>query len=191
MGLQSRYTPSVLSLSRQNLPNLENSTIEHASKGGYVIHEEEGEDLTIVSAGSEVSIAVEAAGKLKSEGYKTRIVSLPCWSVFDRQSQEYKLSILRSGAPILSLEALSVSRLLLNWLPLLTCMLQTAGWQKYSHEQYGLPAWGASGPYQKVYEKFGITGSSGFSLPSLSWCTLLIYLFLRYRRRRQEGYHLL
>lgn len=39
-------------------------------------------------------------------------------------------------------------------------LLQTAGWQKYSHEQYGLPAWGASGPYLKVYEKFGITGSS-------------------------------
>jgi len=63
--------------------------------------------------------------------------------VFDEQSEEYRLSILRSGAPILSLEALS-----------------TAGWQKYSHEQYGLPAWGSSGPYQKVYEKFGITGSN-------------------------------
>jgi len=48
---------------------------------------------------------------------------------------------LRSGAPILSLEAAS-----------------TLGWHKYSHEQYGLKAWGASGPYKKVYEKFGITG---------------------------------
>jgi len=143
VSLESKHTPSVLSLSRQNLPNLENSSIELASKGGYVIHEEQGEDLTIVSSGSEVGIAVEAAGKLKAEGFKTRIVSLPCWSVFDKQSAEYKLSILRSGAPILSLEALS-----------------TAGWQKYSHEQYGLPAWGASGPYQKVYEKFGITGSN-------------------------------
>jgi transketolase len=154
----------VLSLSRQNLPNLENSTIEHASKGGYVIHEEEGEDLTIVSAGSEVSIAVEAAGKLKAEGIKTRVVSLPCWSVFDKQSAEYKLSILRSGAPILSLEALSVGALFSNGLRMLIGVLQTTGWQKYSHEQYGLPAWGASGPYQKVYEKFGITGSSMFSL---------------------------
>jgi transketolase len=143
MALKRNHTPSVLSLSRQNLPNLENSTIEHASKGGYVIHEEEGEDLTIVSTGSEVSIAVEAARALKAEGIKTRVVSLPCWSVFDQQSEEYRLSILRSGAPILSLEALS-----------------TAGWHKYSHEQYGLPAWGASGPYLKVYEKFGITGSN-------------------------------
>ena len=128
-----------------------------------MLYEVEGkEDLTIVSSGSEVSIALEAASKLKNEGFKVRIVSLPCWSVFDKQDKEYRLSVLRSGAPILSLEALS-----------------TVGWQKYSHEasvvyvwdygyvhdrlqQYGLPAWGASGPYQKVYEKFGITGTSTY-----------------------------
>ncbi|KAJ8078537.1 Transketolase [Marasmius tenuissimus] len=142
-ALTNRTTPSVLSLSRQNLPNLEGSTIERALKGGYVLHEEEGEQLTIVSAGSEVAIAVEAAGKLKAAGVKTRVVSLPCWSVFDKQPEDYKLSVLRSGAPILSLEALS-----------------TTGWQKYSHEQYGLDGWGASGPYLKVYAKFGITGDN-------------------------------
>ncbi|KAJ7134956.1 transketolase [Mycena crocata] len=143
VALKSTQTPSILSLSRQNLPNLEGSTIERASRGGYVVHEESGEDLTIVSCGSEVSIAVEAAAKLKEQGIKTRVVSLPCWLVFDQQDPEYRLSVLRSGAPILSLEALS-----------------TLGWEKYSHEQYGLPSWGASGPYLKVYEKFGITGSN-------------------------------
>ncbi|KAJ7905291.1 transketolase [Mycena olivaceomarginata] len=143
VALKSSQTPSILSLSRQNLPNLEGSTIEHASRGGYVVHEEADEDLTIVSSGSEVSIAVEAAKKLKEQGIKTRVVSLPCWLVFDQQDQEYRLSVLRSGAPILSLEALS-----------------TLGWERYSHEQYGLPSWGASGPYLKVYEKFGITGSN-------------------------------
>ncbi|KAI0287907.1 transketolase [Russula brevipes] len=143
VALRSRETPTILSLSRQNLPNLENSTIEHASKGGYVLHEEEAEHLTIVATGSEVSIALEAAGKLRAQGIRTRVVSLPCWLVFDQQPQEYRLSVLRSGAPILSLEALS-----------------TAGWAKYSHEQYGLQGWGASGPYKKVYEKFGITGDN-------------------------------
>ncbi|KAL0572632.1 Transketolase [Marasmius crinis-equi] len=142
-ALTNKKTPSVLSLSRQNLPNLEGSTVESALKGGYVLHEEQDEQLTIVSAGSEVPIAVEAAGKLKAAGIKTRVVSLPCWSVFDKQSEDYKLSVLRSGAPILSLEALS-----------------TTGWQKYSHEQYGLDGWGASGPYLKVYNKFGITGDN-------------------------------
>jgi transketolase len=111
IALKSKSTPSILSLSRQNLPNLENSTIERASKGGYVVHEEEGEDLTIVSCGSEVSIALEAASKLKTEGIKTRVVSLPSWSVFDRQEESYKLGVLRSGAPILSVEALSVRSL--------------------------------------------------------------------------------
>ncbi|KAL4251679.1 Transketolase [Abortiporus biennis] len=143
VALQRRHTPSILSLSRQNLPNLENSTIEQASKGGYVVHEVENEDLTIVSSGSEVSIALEAASNLKNEGIKVRVVSLPCFSIFDSQPLEYKLSVLRSGAPILSLEALS-----------------TFGWQKYSHEQFGLFGWGASGPYKKVYEKFGITGTN-------------------------------
>jgi transketolase len=108
VALNARSTPSVLSLSRQNLPNLEGSTINKAARGGYVLHEEQNEDLTIVSSGSEVAIAVEAAGKLIAQGIKTRVVSLPCWSVFDKQDYEYRLSVLRSGAPILSLEALTV-----------------------------------------------------------------------------------
>ncbi|KAF7304727.1 Transketolase [Mycena kentingensis (nom. inval.)] len=142
-ALRATRTPSVLALSRQNLPNLEGSTIEHASRGGYVLVEEEKEDLTIVSCGSEVSIAVDAAKKLKEQGIKTRVVSLPCWLVFDQQDADYRLSVLRSGAPILSLEAVA-----------------TMGWERYSHEQFGLKAWGASGPYQKVYEQYGLTGSN-------------------------------
>jgi transketolase len=122
VALKSNKTPSILSLSRQNLPNLEGSTLEKAIRGGYVLHEEDNEDLTIVSSGSEVGIAVEAANKLKTEGIKTRVVSLPCWLTFDQQDEEYRLSVLRSGAPILSLEALS-----------------TAGWQKYSHEVNDFP----------------------------------------------------
>ncbi|KAH0830494.1 transketolase [Lanmaoa asiatica] len=103
VAIQSRETPSILSLSRQNLPNLEGSSIERASRGGYVLYEVDGkEDLTIVSSGSEVPIALEAASKLKNEGINVRIVSLPCWSVFDKQDKVYKLSVLRSGAPILS-----------------------------------------------------------------------------------------
>ncbi|OBZ75679.1 Transketolase [Grifola frondosa] len=111
---------------RGNLPNLEGSTIEHALRGGYIVHEEKQEDLTIVSSGSEVSIALEAAQKLRAEGVKTRVIE----RVAERRAH-------------FVLEALS-----------------TLGWQKYSHEQYGLSGWGASGPYKKVYEKFGITGNN-------------------------------
>lgn len=96
---------------------MEGSTIQNALRGGYVLVEEQNEALTIVSTGSEVNIAVDAAKKLKAEGIKTRVVSLPCWLTFDQQDQEYRLSVLRSGAPILSLEAASPT-----------------GWQKYSHE---------------------------------------------------------
>ncbi|KAI0085477.1 transketolase [Irpex rosettiformis] len=142
-ALTSKHTPSVLALSRQNLPNLEASTLERALKGGYVVNEVEKEDLTFVSTGSEVSIVLEAAQKLTQEGLRVRVVSLPSWEVFDRQPQEYRLSVLRSGAPILSVEAYT-----------------TIGWAKYSHEQFGLPAWGASGPYKEVYAKFGLTGSN-------------------------------
>lgn len=110
-ALNSKNTASVLCLSRQNLPNLEGSTIERASRGGYVLREAERgtEHLTIVSTGSEVSIAIEATQLLEKEGLRVRIVSLPCWEVFDAQDAEYRLGVLRSGAPILSLEALSVS----------------------------------------------------------------------------------
>jgi transketolase len=110
VALKSRNTPSVISLSRQNLPQLEGSSVEKAVLGGYVVHEvaDKKEDLTIVSTGSEVSIAVDAAGRLTKEGFKVRVVSLPCWLVFDAQPQEYRLEVLRSGAPILSLEAYSV-----------------------------------------------------------------------------------
>ncbi|RXW24174.1 hypothetical protein EST38_g1670 [Candolleomyces aberdarensis] len=143
VAIESEKTPSVLSLTRQNLPQLVGSTIDRAVLGGYVLVEEENEDLTIVSSGSEVGIAIEAAKKLKEQGIKTRVVSLPCWLVFDQQPLEYRLSVLRSGAPILSVEAAS-----------------TAGWSKYSHEQYGLSGWGLSAPYQKIYERFGLTGSN-------------------------------
>ena len=80
-----------------------------------MVYEVANEDLTIVSSGSEVSIALEAASKLKAEGINVRLVSMPCWSVFDRQDEQYRLSVLRSGAPILSLEALSVDVVLCQW----------------------------------------------------------------------------
>ena len=82
----SQHTPSVLALSRQNLPQLENSTIERATKGGYVVHESDNADLTIVSTGSEVGLCVEAAQQLKSKGITARIVSIPCFEVFVRVS---------------------------------------------------------------------------------------------------------
>lgn len=141
VALKSKSTPSVLALSRQNLPQLENSTIENAVKGGYVVHEEQNADITLVSTGSEVCLAVEAAEILAKKGVKARVVSLPCWLVFEAQSKKYKLSVLPSGHPVLAIEAYNMM-----------------GWSNFSHEQFGLTGFGASGPYAKVYDHFELNG---------------------------------
>ncbi len=100
VALTSKHTPSILALSRQNLPQLEGSTIERAIKGGYVLHEQEGADITLVSTGSEVSIVIDAV-KLLAEKHnvKARVVSLPCFEVFDAQDKEYRLSVFPDGIP--------------------------------------------------------------------------------------------
>lgn len=110
-GLSARKltgNPSVRSLSRQNLNQLENSSIEKASKGGYVLRDVANADVTLVGTGSEVAIAVEAAELLEKSGVKARVASLPCWEVFRQQSSDYKLSVLPDGAPIVSVEAYTV-----------------------------------------------------------------------------------
>ncbi|KAI0002749.1 transketolase [Xylariaceae sp. FL0662B] len=141
IALTSKHTPSIIALSRQNLPQLEGSTIEKAIKGGYALHEVEGADITLVSTGSEVCIAVDAVKYLQEKhGLKARIVSMPCFEVFDAQSKEYRLSVLPDGIPSLSIEVMS-----------------TMGWERYTHEQFGLNRFGASGAYKDVYKKFEFT----------------------------------
>ena len=136
VSLTHKSCPSILALSRQNLPQLEGSTIEKASKGGYLLQDVEGAQITLVSTGSEVSICVEAAKYLAdNHGVKARIVSMPCFEVFDSQPKDYKLSVLPDGIPSLSVEVMS-----------------TMGWEKYTHEQFGLNRFGASGPYKDVYQ---------------------------------------
>lgn len=140
VALQTFYRPSVLAFSRQNLPQLEGSTIEKAAKGGYVLVEEQDADLTLVSTGSEVSICLNAVKKLKEQGFKTRVVSMPCFSVFDSQPIDYRLSVLPSGHPILSVEAYS-----------------TLGWGRYSHVHHGLDKFGTSAPYEEAYKNLQLT----------------------------------
>lgn len=141
VALTSKHTPSILALSRQNLPQLENSTIGHAIKGGYVVHEQEKADISLVATGSEVGICVDAVKYLKEKhNLSARVVSIPCFEVFDTQSKEYRLSVLPDGIPSLSVEVMS-----------------TMGWERYTHEQFGLNRFGASGAYKDVYKKFDFT----------------------------------
>lgn len=131
--------PSVLSLSRQNLPNLAGSSIEKVSKGGYVLQDVEGYQVVLVGTGSETSLCVETAALLAKDGIKARVVSMPCWELFDNQSLDYKLSVFTVGSPIVSVEASS-----------------TFGWEKYAHVPIGINTFGSSGPAKDLYKKFGL-----------------------------------
>jgi transketolase len=140
MALTTKGTPSILALTRQNLPQLENSTMDNAIKGGYVILEAENADITLVSTGSEVSLCIDAAKYLKEKHSITaRVVSVPCFEVFDAQDKEYRLKVLPDGIPSMSVEVMS-----------------TLGWERYSHEQFGLNRFGASGAYKDVYKVSGL-----------------------------------
>jgi len=135
VALTSKLTPSILALTRQNLPQLEGSTIEKAIKGGYVALEDKEAKVTLVSTGSEVSICLEAVKYMKEKhSVVARVVSMPCVEVFDTQDKDYRLSVIPDGIPAMSVEPMS-----------------TLGWEKYSHEQFGLNRFGASGPYKEVY----------------------------------------
>ncbi|KAF9917852.1 Transketolase [Lobosporangium transversale] len=137
-AIENQTRPSVLALTRQDLPHLEGSSIEKTLKGGYVLQEVDDADVTLVGTGSEVSLCVETAKLLKEQGsVKARVVSMPSTKLFDAQSQEYRASVLKDGIPIVSVEAAS-----------------TYGWQRYAHESIGIDTFGSSGPWKEVYAHF-------------------------------------
>ncbi|KAJ3468376.1 hypothetical protein MRS44_002441 [Fusarium solani] len=139
VSLKSMSTPSILALSRQNLPQLRGSSVEKASRGGYVVSESDSSaDITLIGTGLEVALCVETVGyRSEQHGLKVRVVSLPCWEVFDAQSEDYKRSALGSGMPSLSVEVLS-----------------TVGWQRWTHKQFGIDTFGASTPADVLFAKF-------------------------------------
>ncbi|WFD42104.1 transketolase [Malassezia psittaci] len=140
VAIESFNKPSVIALTRQGLPQLENSSIENTTRGGYVLVEQENADLTLVSTGSEVVICRDAAKILKDSGIKARVVSLPCFTVFDAQPLEYREKVLPNGAPIMSVEAYS-----------------TFGWGKYSHVHHGINRFGVSATAGDAYKYFQMT----------------------------------
>ncbi|CAG8542985.1 8543_t:CDS:10, partial [Ambispora gerdemannii] len=139
-AIENLHRPSVLALTRQNLPHLEGSSVEKTLFGGYVLQDVEHAQVTFTGTGSEISIAVEAAKRLNQAGIKTRVVSLPSLELFEEQSIEYKRTVFPDGIPVISVEALT-----------------TFGWSKYAHVSVGMTTFGSSGPYQQLYKKYGFT----------------------------------
>lgn len=143
LAFNSKNTPFVLALSRQNLPQLENSSRD-VYRGAYIIKKEEGElEKIVIATGSEVSLALEAAKGLKG----VRVVSMPSMEMFDAQSSDYKEEILPSNInKRISLEALS-----------------SFGWHKYigiKGMAISIDTFGASGKGAEVFERFGFTKES-------------------------------
>ncbi len=144
IALESEQTPSILALSRQNVPTLRTKTTENMSRfGAYVISPAQREpQATILATGTEVALAVEAQKRLRADGVEVSVVSMPCCELFDAQPEEYKRSIL-GKAPRIAVEAAAVY-----------------GWEKYtgsSENVIGLSGFGASGKGEDVYKHFSIT----------------------------------
>mgnify|MGYP001627751362 FL=1 len=148
MSITNESGPTVLALTRQNLPTLRTEYRDDnlVARGGYVISDCDGDrQVTLIATGSEVEIAVDAQAKLKADGINAAVVSLPSWELFDAQSPEYRKDVLGS-APRVAIEALSVF-----------------GWEKYVGDNgkvIGMHGFGASAPAPVLYEHFGITADA-------------------------------
>jgi transketolase len=146
-ALSDKKRPSVLVLSRQNLPTFAGDTSQ-AEKGAYVLQDCDGTpDVILMGSGSEVAICVDAAKKLTESGKKVRVVSVPCWELFDDQSADYRESVLPSAVTNRVAVEAGIKM----------------GWEKYigAHGKFvGMDSFGASGPFEELYEKFGITADN-------------------------------
>jgi transketolase len=147
VAIQQRHTPTTVVLTRQALPTYDRTKFAPASgvaKGAYVLVDAEGgkPDVILIGTGSEVHLCVEAYEKLKAEGIKARVVSMPSWELFDKQDAAYKESVLPAGvAARVSVE-----------------MAATFGWERWvgpKGKMIGMHSFGASAPLKDVLKKFG------------------------------------
>jgi len=148
IALEATGNPSVLALTRQNVPTLrtEHSAENRSARGAYVLAEAEGaRKATILATGSEVSLAMEARAALQAEGVGTAVVSMPSWELFAAQDDAYKASVLGDGVRV-GVEA--AIRL---------------GWDRWLGDKgafVGMTGFGESAPYQELYKHFGITAEA-------------------------------
>ena len=154
-ALEDSRRPSLIAFSRQDVPTVRDyHTSENLSaKGAYeLVGAANGNAVvTFLATGTEVSLAMEARAKLAEEGIGARIVSMPCWALFEEQSEEYRKKTLGPGTVKVAIEAGA-----------------REGWDRYIGSELleqggafiGMHAFGASGPYKDVYKKFGITADA-------------------------------
>ncbi|MEL7256651.1 MAG: transketolase C-terminal domain-containing protein, partial [Pseudomonadota bacterium] len=152
LAFSSKSTPSVLSLTRQGLSTLrtEHKQRNLTAQGAYVLADAEGKRQALLMAtGSEVEIAMKARDLLQAEGIGTRVVSMPCWELFEEQDETYRRKVLPGGPVRVAVEAAI-----------------RFGWDRWLYGErgkreksgfVGMHGFGASAPAEVLYEKFGIT----------------------------------
>jgi transketolase len=152
VALENNHGPTALALTRQKLPVFDRSkyaSAEGLTRGAYVMGESPTGriDAIIIATGSEVSVAVEAQDKLAAQDIGARVVSMPCWGLFEKQPQAYRDEVLPPAIHArLAIEA-----------------GVTLGWEKYVGEKgdvIGIDRYGASAPVQAVMEKLGFTAEN-------------------------------
>jgi transketolase len=145
--MQLKHKPALMVLSRQPLPTLDRSKYAPASgvaRGAYVLADSPGgkPELILIATGSEVSLAVDAHEKLRAEGIRSRVVSMPSWDIFDDQGQEYRDSVLPPSV---------TARIAIE-------QASTFGWERFvggSGRVIGMKTFGASAPLKELQKKFG------------------------------------
>jgi transketolase len=145
IALQHKNRPSLFALSRQNLPTVRTThTAENlCARGAYELEGAANAKVTFLATGSEIELAQKARDILAAENIAARIVSMPCWALFEEQPETYREKVLGPGTVKVGIEAAS-----------------PFGWDRYigpKGEFLGMHSFGASGPYKDVYKKFGIT----------------------------------
>ena len=149
VAVENKTGPTALIFTRQNLPVADRSTVgpaEGLRKGGYVFWESGSGDpeVVLIGTGSELAIAAAAGKMLAGDGVRVRVVSLPSWDLFDRQPKSYRDQVLPPDIPARVACEAGVR----------------LGWEHYTGLAgaiVGIDRFGASAPYQTIYEKFGVT----------------------------------
>jgi len=143
VAISRRDGPTVLALTRQNVPTLERSGVDSVEKGAYVLKDfGKNPEIILMASGSEVSLILEAAKKLADESRKSvRVVSFPSWELFEKQDAAYRESVLpKMVQKRLAVEAGS-----------------SMGWERYAKSVIGIHRFGASAPAKIIFEKLGFT----------------------------------
>ena len=146
IALESNNTPSAIALSRQKVPyvNPDNSKKNKCKSGAYQVkitsHES---NVTLIASGTEVELALKVQDKLKDNNIHSKVVSMPCMEIFDKQSEKYKKDLIEEDSLVVTLEAGSVT-----------------SWQKYIKNRglnLGIDQFGKSAPYKEIYDHFNLT----------------------------------